>query len=831
MNQSKRFCLALFSLLLGISSLWATATIYPTSDILYRPKYQTDHWVWNDNTYPKLSTTEGATIFECKWSSRMFAIQQYEIPNFANVKTLKLTLATTDNTKYDLSVWDFPYEFPVSTSDDATKRQQFVANVGTVTGVAVGTTTGSFHNILDTAKYTNDAWTFSIDASKLTPVSYKADGTTAVVNLLITTMFPNQQFAGKYSSNNSANAENKRPSLVVTEQLQDLSLPVNEYNYRFEADGSKWKYKTKTTGASATEMELNYNKNFVAVEQFYIKDFDKSKIYNLKLYIKNAYSAQAYNFQDYKHDTITATYLKQEVEKIVGITMGATSGTANNPISSCSRNSSADLTLTIPGSSLNVLYTDSRGYSVVNLLLTNISNDLLSNKSLKIYTSSSTDDKKPVWAFAGYANVYNKVQNKQYNTLSDAETAAVAGDTLCVNNDITLTARQDIDVAITLIGRTPQTKILRGTDLDNLLLLTKANVTIQDITLDGQSVSRSKNGIECGSNSKLTLKGVTMQNFAPTTEYADVMVTGDGVILTGENDIPNGIKLNKNKRVQTTNATISTPISLILASDYVSDYVAVLTCSDPTLFTVTCLDGKDWGLYCKPTKNELNAIQYADSITLDESADNATKIVAYKGHPTVITLTRTIAGSETAYSTFCVPFETTKDELGAAEVLAFTGATISGEEAILNFEDAETLEAGKPYLVRFASDKTNPVFNGKTITAATPGKYGDSNYEFTGLYSKTKITTDQTKDLMYLGANNQLYWAGANCTINGLRGYFQAVSAPAVAARRISIDRGAVTSLKENAESKKQNAKCLKDGQLIIVRDGKTYNAQGQIIK
>ena len=35
----------------------------------------------------------------------------------------------------------------------------------------------------------------------------------------------------------------------------------------------------------------------------------------------------------------------------------------------------------------------------------------------------------------------------------------------------------------------------------------------------------------------------------------------------------------------------------------------------------------------------------------------------------------------------------------------------------------------------------------------------------------------------------------------------------------------------ENTMDNVQNAKILRDGQLLIIREGKTYNAQGQLIK
>jgi len=850
MKQTKRLCLALAAMLLGIGSTWATAVaLKPVNELAFR----TSGGVTGDGAsfqaptawvsgYPKSETNSTNHAIECNYGTEFFAMQMYDVTdyNLNETSSVTLTFQMQNTLTNKLGAWVYPNADWTESSQQAWSAGQcpivenFKSVVGTYPG-HVGTSLTCIAQAVCSENNTIQTFTFTGDALQaLIKGAVKKDNK-VYLSLIITFSETNASYskARKPTYYCMTADENKQPVMSFETQEVNYNYPKALYQYRPASDGSK--FDGKVDGSTVATVELNNSARIFCVGQYRIPNFDKAAIYNF--YFKrnqtNYQDILIFNWPEYKHAQMTAAEANTTFSSIVGFAPGVTTTAAKDSIqTSCYRKNDSVL-VTVPGSNITPLYTDAWGYTHVNLLLVNKKYNTSSNSNLKVYSNNATTAvaNQPAWIFAGLANIYNKVQNKQYSKLSDAETAAVAGDTLCVNNDITLTARQEIDVAITLVGRTPQTKILRGTGLDNLLLLTKANVTLQDITLDGQSVSRSKNGIECGSNSKLTLKGVTMQNFAPTAGYADVMVTGNGVVLTGTNILPNGIKLNKNKRVQTTSATITSPISLILAADYVSDYVAVQTCSDPTLFTVTCLDGNDWGLYCKPGKTELSAIKYAASITLDESSnDNATIIAAYMGRPTSITLARTIAASTSAYSTFCVPFETTKSELGAAEVLAYTGATIVGEEATLNFEDVETLEAGKPYLVRFDAEYKDPVFTGKTITAATAGKYGDENFEFKGLFSQTKITTDQTQDMMYLGAANQLYWADANCTINGLRGYFEAISAPAVAVRRMSIGRGTATGINHQSSIINHQSKVLRNGQLIIIRDGKQFNAQGQAL-
>ena len=86
---------------------------------------------------------------------------------------------------------------------------------------------------------------------------------------------------------------------------------------------------------------------------------------------------------------------------------------------------------------------------------------------------------------------------------------------------------------------------------------------------------------------------------------------------------------------------------------------------------------------------------------------------------------------------------------------------------------------------------------------------------------------------LVLGADDTLYYIDHNLTIQGLRGYFQlagsaAASAPPV---RIRYSENTTTDLPDVQSDEVQCTKMLRDGQVVILREGVMYNSLGQIVK
>ena len=224
MKQILKSIFTLCLLFVGVGSVMAeNAVLNPTFDACYRPKGDCSGW---DKL--ALSSGDGNTSFEIRWSSRLFAIQEYEIPNFANATSLSLRLVRDNgmNNNPLVGLWLYPYTDPLPTASGTKPNvNNFTANVLATLGVtALGGADGTPTSPLVSTNIDKTGSTsFTIDASKLesiTPVSYKKD--TAIVRFLISTI-QNGGTNTKYYSANSANGD-KRPTLTVT--YDEVTYPV-----------------------------------------------------------------------------------------------------------------------------------------------------------------------------------------------------------------------------------------------------------------------------------------------------------------------------------------------------------------------------------------------------------------------------------------------------------------------------------------------------------------------------------------------------------------------------------------------------------------------------
>ena len=211
-----------------------------------------------------------------------------------------------------------------------------------------------------------------------------------------------------------------------------------------------------------------------------------------------------------------------------------------------------------------------------------------------------------------------------------------------------------------------------------------------------------------------------------------------------------------------------------------------------------------------------------------------------------------------SYNTFCSPIPMSKTDLCAGGAVVRELETTEYDETTnvltLNFSDPlNNIEAGRPYLVQLenaiSSLTINNVDPDDIVSAA------DNDFEITGtpesyitahgiLAPYTPTAEEYGKTFLFLLAGNKLTWASSG-TLKGMRAFFKVNdSAPAnlkkaAAIMRMpnvatGIDEVYVTPGESSGENTSLNTnvqKIMRDGQLLIIRDGKTYNAQGQIIK
>ncbi len=169
-------------------------------------------------------------------------------------------------------------------------------------------------------------------------------------------------------------------------------------------------------------------------------------------------------------------------------------------------------------------------------------------------------------------------------------------------------------------------------------------------------------------------------------------------------------------------------------------------------------------------------------------------------------------------------------------VVSFTGATmysIDSKASDLSYitleEETGALEAGRPYIFLATGSEIKVQYGNQT--AATAGDYN-------GLVGS--FTREQLAEGMYIIQNNKFYRTGADNYVGAHKAYINMGGVPEegetahVPGRRyVTMQIGDVqtpTALDEVTVNQ-ENAKFILNGQLYILRDGKLYNAQGQLVK
>lgn len=172
-------------------------------------------------------------------------------------------------------------------------------------------------------------------------------------------------------------------------------------------------------------------------------------------------------------------------------------------------------------------------------------------------------------------------------------------------------------------------------------------------------------------------------------------------------------------------------------------------------------------------------------LPLADNADNAMVIAGSDGRLADVTLQGRTLYKDGSWNTLCLPFALnatqTAEMLDNPEALMTLKSTsFEGGTLTLTFEAATAIEAGKPYIVKWtrANDYTDdnahnlyaPTFPCVPISQATASiktQYAD----FVGSYSPVSLAAGDGT-VLYLGADNKLYYPSSAVTIGSCRAYF-----------------------------------------------------------
>lgn len=198
------------------------------------------------------------------------------------------------------------------------------------------------------------------------------------------------------------------------------------------------------------------------------------------------------------------------------------------------------------------------------------------------------------------------------------------------------------------------------------------------------------------------------------------------------------------------------------------------------------------------------------------------------------------------FNTLTLPFnvpDLAASPLGGdnVEVYTFSSATVEEGTLVLDIEKvtSNSLTAGTPYLIQWTN--SGEVLNRMHFEGIswddnqTAETASSTHVNYVGFYGRTHIDDDANHSNLFLKGNNTLYWPaeGDATSMLGFRAYFHVnTSGPSLA----PIYRGMPASLRikstptdiETVQTDNAPRKELRNGQLVIIRNGETFSLNGQ---
>lgn len=160
------------------------------------------------------------------------------------------------------------------------------------------------------------------------------------------------------------------------------------------------------------------------------------------------------------------------------------------------------------------------------------------------------------------------------------------------------------------------------------------------------------------------------------------------------------------------------------------------------------------------------------------------------------------------WSTLCLPFGITPEQIGAEGAQAFT----SESNNVLNFSKVENMEANTPYIVYFSTEKSDPMYFGVEVENAEAKSVNNSgNFTFTGNYT-ARMSMEGLYGVATIDGVQKIVKGSANSTLPATCAYFTN-SGTKAATFAINLEGEEITGI---------NA--INNG---VAEDGAVYNLQG----
>ena len=216
---------------------------------------------------------------------------------------------------------------------------------------------------------------------------------------------------------------------------------------------------------------------------------------------------------------------------------------------------------------------------------------------------------------------------------------------------------------------------------------------------------------------------------------------------------------------------------------------------------------------------------YKVTSLLADNADNSALISSYIGavmnvSDTNITLSGRTLLKDGSWNTLCLPFSLTAGNIAASPLAGATikeldnsadGTNLTDGTLTLKFKDATSIEAGKPYIVKWTTTGdaiTDPTFRDPAFDNSTEAQANmtvtsyDQNVKFVGQWSPFTIgdTSNGTYDgdineIIYVAAGNKIGYSSKARTLKSCRAHFWVKpNGTQQAASMINVDFGDGTS-------------------------------------
>ena len=268
------------------------------------------------------------------------------------------------------------------------------------------------------------------------------------------------------------------------------------------------------------------------------------------------------------------------------------------------------------------------------------------------------------------------------------------------------------------------------------------------------------------------------------------------------------IKISVSDGTLTYNGKNSQSVTIDVVRDTWTDYSMIV--SGTNSFTVTFAgSGKNNRFFLD------EVMVTPQEITLDENGDNNVEAAENVN----VTLKRTFY-KDGEWNTLCLPFAVAdaKTAFDNAELREVDTEKSNGNTIV--FKEATAIEAGKPYLIKWANSSAAAVnvekkFEGVTlVAAATPVEVNNGGISFNGFYKMTEAS-ELGASVAAIGAGNKLFKVTEG-KMKGFRAAFVLSSGAEATGYRVVID-GTATGIED----------LVIDG---VKANGRVYNLNGQYV-